>query len=320
MEKLFQGPGRLACIFAAAVTGLSFGQGAAAMGVALAQPAIATPVAAELTGPAKDIELYLDEFFERFSALSKSRRTAKNSRAMIPLLRYTKSEYERSPVAGPSVRASNSAVGLIAKLWIHGPKSWTITELEMTGESAFAKVYFQSVDEARPDPIPFGFKFLRSGTRWKIGGYVDLRSLAGDHGNWHDLIVAGNSSSPEAVFTAYMDKIEEFYTPRKAKESMKIAPQVQESLSPMWLPTEDATKSLSRAMMTFSQLQPRNWQFVSSDFIDENSELVIQASAGNPVMRRNLGMAAMMGSGMKFTLERIDEEWLLKSYGRSREN
>ncbi len=277
-----------------------------------------SPVAIVLDGPAKDIELYLDGFFDRFSQLSQTRRAGTNKRAMIPLLRHARAGYERSPAINTGSRVGNSAAGLISKLWMHGPKSWTITELDMVDDFAFAKVYFRSVDETRPDPIPFGFKFWKVGSRWKIGGYIDLRSLAGNHDGWHDLIVSGDEKSPEAVFAAYMDKIEQFYTPKKARESMQLAPQVQEKLSPMWLPTEDATASLSKAMMTFSQLQPRNWQFVSSDYIDENSELVIQASAGNPVMRRNLGMAAMMGSGMKFTLERIDEEWLLKSYGRDR--
>ncbi len=271
----------------------------------------------ELTGPASDIEQFLDDFFDRFSTYSKGRRANVNSRAMIPLLRHTKGAYQSSPAARRA-NPSDSAAGLIAKLWIHGPKSWTITEFDWVGDSAFAKVYFKSVDESRPDPIPFGFKFLKSGSRWKIGGYVDLRSLSGNHDGWHDLIIEGNTSSPEVVFTTYMDKIEQFYSPKKAKESMQLAPQVQENLAPLWLPTEDATKSLGRAMMTFSQLQPRNWQFVSSDYVEENSELVIQASAGNPVMRRNLGMAAMMGSGMKFTLERVGDEWLLKSYGRDR--
>lgn len=274
----------------------------------------------ELTGPTKDIEIFLDDFFDQFSKLSQARRGSANPRAMIPLLRHTKAKYERTPVSGRSTNPGESATGLIAKLWMHGPKTWTITEMKLVGDSAFAKVYFQSVDEARPDPIPFGFRFLKMGTNWKIGGYIDLRSLPGDFGNWQDLIVTGLDSSPEAVFTAYMDKIEEYYTPQKAAESIELAPQVQESLSPMWLPTEEATRSLGQAMMTFSQLQPRNWQFVSSDYVEENSELVIQASAGNPVMRRNLTMAAMMGSGMKFTLEQIDGEWLLKSYGRSRNN
>lgn len=280
------------------------------------QPAAASQ--ASLTGPVKEIEAFFDSFFTRFSNLSKDRRGAKKERAMIPLLRHTKAKYDRSPAAKVAKKPVDPAMGLISKLWMHGPKSWTITELEMTGDGAFAKVYFDSVDENRTDPIPFGFKFHNSGKKWKIAGYIDLRSVIDGSGNWHDLIVTGNDASPEAVFSAYMDKIEFYYTPKKAKESMQLTPQVQESLSPLWLPTEDATKSLTRAMMTFSQLQPRNWRIVTSDFVEENSELVIQASAGNPVMRRNASMAAMMGSGLKFTLERGEEEWLLKSYGRSR--
>lgn len=273
---------------------------------------------APLTGPVKEIEAFFDSFFTRFSSLTKDRRGAKKERAMIPLLRHTKAKYARSPATKIAEKPVDPSMGLISKLWMHGPKSWTITELEMTGDGAFAKVYFDSVDENRTDPIPFGFKFDNSGRDWKIAGYVDLRSVIDGGGDWHELIVTGNDTSPEAVFSAYMDKIEYYYTPKKAKESMQITPQVQESLSPLWLPTEDATKSLSRAMMTFSQLQPRNWNLISSDFVDGNSELVIQASAGNPVMRRNASMAAMMGSGLKFTLERGEEEWLLKSYGRSR--
>ena len=272
----------------------------------------------ELTGPAKDIEVFLDSFFERFSSLSEGRRTAENSRAMVPLLRHTRSKYEQSPASARGENPLDSARGLIAKLWLHGPKNWVITELDLLEDSAFAKVYFVSVDETRPDPIPFGFKFLRAGQRWKIGGYLDLRSMGGEHDGWQNLVLTGDSSSPEAVFTTYMDKIETYYSPRNAKESMQLAPQVEENLSPMWVPTEDASQSLGRSMMTFSHLQPRNWHFVSSDYVDENSELVIQASAGNPVMRRNLGMASLMGSGMKFTLEQVDGEWLLKSYGRSK--
>ena len=276
--------------------------------------AVSTPP----TGSAKEIEVFFDSFFTRFSDLTKARRGAKKARAMIPLLRHTKAKYDRSPATRVAKKPVDPAMGLISKLWMHGPKSWAITEIEMTEDGAFAKVFFQSVDEARTDPIPFGFKFQKSGKKWKIGGYVDLRSVINANGDWHDLIVSGHKASPEAVFAAYMDKIKHYYTPKKAKESMQLSPKVQESLSPLWLPTADATKSLTRAMMTFSQLQPRNWQLVSSDFIDENSELVIQASAGNPVMRKNASMAAMMGSGLKFTLERGEEEWLLKSYGRSR--
>jgi len=281
-----------------------------------ARPAVAAP--APLTGPALEIEAFFDSFFTRFSDLTKARRGANQAKAMIPLLRHTKAKYDRSPATKVAKRPVDPAMNLISKLWMHGPKSWTISEIELTQDGAFAKVYFHSIDETRPDPIPFGFKFQKVRKNWKIGGYVDLRSVINETGNWQDLIVTGNAEGPEAVFAAYMDKIKHYYTPKKAKESMQLAPQVQESLSPMWLPTEDATKSLSRAMMAFSQLQPRNWQLVSSDFLDENSELVIQASAGNPVMRRNASMAAMMGSGLKFTLERGEDEWLLKSYGRSR--
>ncbi len=282
--------------------------------IGAAQPAVAAP--APLTGPALEIEAFLDSFFTRFSDLTKARRSSNQAKAMIPLLRHTKAKYDRSPAAKVAKRPVDPAMSLISKLWMHGPKSWTISEIEMTQDGAFAKVYFHSVNESRPDPIPFGFKFQKVRKNWKIGGYVDLRSVINETGNWHDLIVTGNAESPEAVFAAYMDKIKHYYTPKKAKESMHLAPQVQESLSSMWLPTEDATKSLTRAMMAFSQLQPRNWQLMSSDFLDENSELVIQASAGNPAMRRNASMAAMMGSGLKFTLERGEEEWLLKSYSR----
>lgn len=304
--------GKEAAKFSAAILVLAFLSGA----TGVAQPVAASQ--APLTGPAKEIEAFFDSFFTRFSDLSKDRRGAKKERAMIPLLRHTKAKYDRSPATKIAERPVDPAMGLISKLWMHGPKSWTITELEMTGDGAFAKVFFESVDENRIDPIPFGFKFHNAARGWKIAGYVDLRSVINENGNWHDLIVVGHDDSPEAVFSAYMDKIEFYYTPKKAKESMQLTPQVQESLSPMWLPTEDATKALGRAMMAFSQLQPRNWTMVSSDFIGENSELVIQASAGNPVMRRNASMAAMMGSGLKFTLERGEEEWLLKSYGRSR--
>lgn len=284
-----------------------------------ASPAVAQSIQGlKLTGPAKDIEVFLDGFFERFSNLSEKRRSVENNRAMVPLLRHTRAKYEQSPAAARGANPLDSARGLIAKLWLHGPKSWVITELDMLEDTAFAKVYFVSVDEARPDPIPFGFKFLRAGKRWKIGGYLDLRSMGGEHEGWQNLVLTGDSTSPEAVFTAYMDKIETYYSPKKAKESMQLAPQVEENLSPMWMPTEDASQSLGRSMMTFSQLQPRNWNFVSSDYVEENSELVIQATAGNPVMRRNLGMASLMGSGMKFTLEQVDGEWLLKSYGRSK--
>lgn len=291
------------------------------LGLALtpAAPSVAQSLTGlKLTGPAKDIEVFLDGFFERFSTLSESRRTVENNRAMVPLLRHTRAKYEQSPASARNSNPLDSARGLIAKLWLHGPKSWVITELDMLDDSAFAKVYFVSVDESRPDPIPFGFKFLRSGKRWKIGGYLDLRSMGGEHEGWQNLVLTGDSSSPEAVFTSYMDKIETYYSPKNAKESMQLAPQVEEKLSTMWMPTEGASQSLGRSMMTFSQLQPRNWSFVSSDYVDANSELVIQASAGNPVMRRNLGMASLMGSGMKFTLEQVDGEWLLKSYGRSK--
>lgn len=271
----------------------------------------------QLTGPSKDIELFLDDFFARFSELSEKRRSGTSPRAMIPLLRHAKATYARSPAARRADDSIDSAKGLIAKLWIHGPKTWTITELDWLEDSAFAKVWFQSVAENRTDPIPFGFKFLKAGEKWKIAGYLDLRGIDTEQVNWQSLIVTGDENSPEAVFTNYMDQIEQYYSPKKAKESMQLAPQVQQKLAPMWLPTEDATKSLGRSMMTFSQLQPRNWQFVSSDYVEADSELVIQATAGNPVMRRNMGMATMMGSGMKFTLERVGEEWRLKSYGRS---
>ena len=271
----------------------------------------------QLTGPAKDIEVYLDQFFERFSELSEKRRSGTNPRAMIPLLRHAKSQYEQSPAAARMSNPIDSAKGLVAKLWLHGPKTWAITELDYLGDSAFAKVWFQSIEEGRSDPIPFGFKFLKAGQRWKIAGYLDLRGLGVQEDNWQNLMVTGEENSPELVFTSYMDQIEDLYSPKKAKESMQLAPQVQQKLAPMWLPTEDATKSLGRSMMTFSQLQPRNWQFVSSDYVQSDSELVIQATAGNPVMRRNMGMATMMGSGMKFTLERVGDEWRLKSYGRS---
>ena len=271
----------------------------------------------QLTGPSKDIEIFLDGFFARFSELSEKRRSGTSPRAMVPLLRHAKSTYERSPVASRAEDPIDSAKGLVAKLWIHGPKTWTITELDWQKDSAFAKVWFQSVADNRPDPIPFGFKFLKAGQNWKIAGYLDLRGIDTESINWQSLIVTGNENSPEMVFTNYMDQIEQYYSPKKAKESMQLAPQVQQKLAPMWLPTEDASKSLGRSMMTFSQLQPRNWQFVSSDYVESDSELVIQATAGNPVMRRNMGMATMMGSGMKFTLERVGDEWRLKSYGRS---
>ena len=285
-------------------------------GASAAEAQTLTPIVA--AGPAEqELEVFLDEFFTQFSDLSAKRRSNPQGRAMIPLTRLAKSKVERSPAMRGVPRALDPSASVIAKLWLHGPKEWTVTEMDVEGDSAFAKVYFLSIMAGRPEPIPFGFRFSKSGQRWKINGFVDLRSVPQQDGNWHELIVSAVKESPEASFTAYMDEIERYYTPRKAKESMQIAPQVQESLSPMWLATENATKSLSRSMMTFSQIQPRNWQFVSSDFDGEDAELVIKASAGNPVMRQNLGMAAMMSSGLMFTLERGEGGWLLKDYGRS---
>lgn len=272
----------------------------------------------QLTGPAADIEVFLDDFFTRFSKHSEKRRASTEDRAMIPLLRHTKSNYETSPAAGKKNLPFDPTIGIISKLWIHGPKSWRITEMQVIGDTAFAKVFFESVKSGRSDPIPFGFQFMKMGERWKIAGYLDLRSVPDDGANWHNLMVVEEVNSPEVMFTTYMDQIERYYAPNKAQESMKITPQVEENLSPLWLATEEASKSSSRAIMTFSQLQPRNWQFVSSDFVNENAELIIKASAGNPTMRRNLGMAAMMGSGLKFTLEKVEDEWLLKEYSRSR--
>ena len=117
----------------------------------------------QLTGPSKDIEIFLDGFFfARFSELSEKRRSGTSPRAMVPLLRHAKSTYERSPVASRAEDPIDSAKGLVAKLWIHGPKTWTITELDWQKDSAFAKVWFQSVADNRPDPIPFGFKIPES--------------------------------------------------------------------------------------------------------------------------------------------------------------
>lgn len=285
------------------------------LGFCLLEP-VHAPVAAQDAGDAQ-LEAFLDDFFARFSKLSAQRRANPEGRAMIPLMRLTRSSVERSPARRRDTVTLDPSQKLIAKLWLHGPKEWTVTEMSTTGETAFAKVFFRSVMAGRPDPIPFGIKFRRAGASWKISGFVDLRSVPEQDSDWHELIVTASATSPEAAFTAYMDEIEQYYSPRRAEESLQLAPQVQEDLAPMWLPTEDATKSLSRSMLTFSQIQPRNWKFVSSDIVGEDAQLVIEASSGNPVMRRNLGMAKMMGSGLMFTLERIEEDWLLKDYGRA---
>jgi hypothetical protein len=270
-----------------------------------------------LVGPGAEVEKFMDEFFTDFASFSKHRRADSKGKAMIPLLRLTKSNYEMSNLASESVLGDPS-LALIAKLWIHGPRSWEISDMNVVGDTAYARVAFQTVQSGRSDPIPFGLKFLKVGAKWKINGFVDLRSVSITGNDWYDLIVESHQYSPEAFFTAYMDKIATFYSPKKARRSIELAPQIEANLAPLWLQTPDASKSSSRAMMTFSQLQPRNWQFVSSDYVDENAELIIKASAGNPAMRRNLGMAAMMGNGLKFTMERVETDWLLKSYGRVR--
>ncbi|WP_262695774.1 hypothetical protein [Kordiimonas aquimaris] len=276
------------------------------------------PVAVQLTGPAAEVEVFMNGFFERFAKFSKARRGSSQDRAMIPLLRHTKSNFDSTPAIATKDVPVDPSLGLISKLWIHGPESWQIAEMEVEGNTAYAKVFFQSIQSGRPDPIPFGLKFYRAQNDWKIVGYVDMRAVPSEGLAWQQLFVVKNDVSPEAVFSDYMEKIEHYYAPSKARESMKITPQVQQNLSPLWAPTQDALKSSSRAIMAFSQIQPRNWQFVSSDLVDENAELVIKASAGNPVMRRNMGMAAMMGSGLKFTLEKAEERWLLMKYSRAR--
>lgn len=276
-----------------------------------------TPMA--LQGDAAQISAYMNDFLKRFSNISEQRRGKAGQRAMIPLLRHTKANYERTPgVRAEGAVEIDPTMAIIAKLWMHGPKSWEIKDISVVGNEAYALVDFQSIKAGRPEPIPFGFRFFKKKKDWKINGFVDLRQNEGEAGSWQNLIVEKEVSSPEAVFTKYMGKIAHYYSPAKAKESMQLAPQIKQELSPWWLPKEDAEKAMSVSLMTFSQLQPRNWQFVSSDYVEENAELVIKASAGNPVMRRNLGMASMMGSGLKFTLERIEDEWLLKEYGRDR--
>lgn len=299
-----------------AFSGMAFGFSVASSAVNDDVPELAEKKVT-LVGPAAEVEKFMDEFFTDFAQFSKRRRANDEGRAMIPLLRLTKSNYEMSSHAEESALGDPS-LALIAKLWIHGPRAWEISDMQVIGDTAFAKVSFQTVQSGRPAPIPFGLKFLKVSGDWKINGFIDLRSVSVAGNDWYDLTVERHTDSPEAFFTSYMDKIEEFYSPKQAKKSMEMAPQIEVDLAPLWLPTEDSSKSLSRAMMTFSQLQPRNWQFVSSDYVEENAELVIKASSGNPVMRRNLGMAAMMGSGLKFTLERVEEDWLLKSYGRAR--
>lgn len=276
------------------------------------------PAQLQFTGSAAEVETFMNEFFGRFAEISKKRRASSNGRAMIPLLRHTKSNFETSPSLVPSDAPVDPSLGLISKLWIHGPKSWQIAEMEVVDNMAYAKVFFKSVQSGRPEPIPFGLQFARTRNDWKIVGYVDMRAVPPEGADWQQLFVVKNEASPEAVFVNYMEKIEHYYAPARARDSMKITPQVKQTLSPLWSPTETADKSSSRAIMAFSQIQPRNWQFVTSDLLNEDAELVIKASAGNPVMRRNMGMAAMMGSGLKFTLEKAETGWLLKEYGRSR--
>lgn len=285
-----------------------------------ADAATNVPSQPQFTGSAGEVEVFMNEFFSRFADISKKRRASSNDRAMIPLLRHTKSNFETSPALVPADAPVDPSLGLISKLWTHGPASWQIAEMVVEENTAYAKVFFKSVQSGRPDPIPFGLKFAKMRNDWKIVGYVDMRAVAPEGHDWQQLFIVKNDISPEAVFADYMEKIEHYYAPSRARESMKITPQVKETLSPLWAPTETAEKSSSRAIMAFSQIQPRNWQFVTSDLVNEDAELVIKASAGNPVMRRNMGMAAMMGSGLKFTLEKSDAKWLLKEYGRSRDN
>lgn len=292
--------------------------------IALTAPTVSastsTPAAATLQGDAAQISEYMNKFLERFSSISEQRRGKAGQRAMIPLLRHTKSNYARTPAQKAEGAVDmDPTLAIIAKLWMHGPKSWDIKDITIQGNEAYALVDFQSIKAGRPEPIPFGFRFAKVRKEWKINGFVDLRETD-DAGNVQNLIVQRTVSSPEAVFTKYMGKIEEYYSPQNAKKSIQLAPQIKQELAPWWLPKDDAEQSMSVSLMTFSQLQPRNWQFVSSDFVEENAELVIKASAGNPVMRRNLGMATMMGSGLKFTLERMEDEWLLKEYGRDRKS
>lgn len=292
--------------------------GAVAMPLSSASASTSTPTAVAFQGDAAQVSDYMNKFLERFSSISEQRRGKAGQRAMIPLLRHTKSNYERTPVRKAEGAVDmDPTLAIIAKLWMHGPESWNIKDITIDGDQAYALVDFQSIQAGRPEPIPFGFRFTKVNKEWKINGFVDLRET-NDASDVQNLIVQRAVSSPEAVFTKYMGKIEEYYSPQNAQKSMQIAPQIKQELAPWWLPKDDAEQSMSVSLMTFSQLQPRNWQFVSSDFVEENAELVIKASAGNPVMRRNLGMATMMGSGLKFTLERMEDEWLLKEYGRDR--
>ncbi|MBL4788711.1 MAG: hypothetical protein JKY60_06570 [Kordiimonadaceae bacterium] len=129
---------------------------------------------AEDAAAANEVRAFIDGYFTRFAELTALMRENDDS-VGLKLVHHTRANFVRSTEASIRRTGTVPEVDIIAKLMLHGPKSWDVKDLRVAGDVARATILFSSIRERQSEPIPFSFRFIRAEGKWLVLRAKDLR-------------------------------------------------------------------------------------------------------------------------------------------------
>lgn len=225
---------------------------------------------AQAQTPEEDLKAFIDDFFTEFAGLTERIRSGDNAAGM-EMIRLTRQNFV-APKRG-AVRPSDKVpeADMMATLWPHGPKSWTVENVRVAGDVARADVTFMSVLAHQKDPIPYSMRFIRESDRWRILRAEDLRPEPEQKMPDEVTLPAEREvavkATPEATLDEYLRYLYDNKGPIDVKNPAKLYPaakKIGDEIAALWGKDPAARRARNEATAKILLMDLQAWEVVEA--------------------------------------------------------
>ena len=278
------------------------------------------PAPADDVDDAKEVRAFIDGYFTRFAELTALMRGNDDSIG-LKLVHHTRAHFVRSTEASIRRTGTVPEVDIVAKLMLHGPKSWDVKDLHVAGDVARATILFSSIRERQSGPIPFSFRFIRVEGKWLVLRAKDLRpkkivveidtALPADR-------VLSAASTPDETLKIYLDylvanvavvDIKNFAAARSAL--LKIA----DNVAVLWGEDPASRRGRNQATTKLLLQDIASWELVESGTEGTGWSATIAVTMGE---RNPLAGYLKTKPKVTFRAVRNGDVWLLSDFKHAR--
>ena len=279
---------------------------------------LATWVAADDHGDGEaEVRAFIEDFFTEFRSLNPMMQP-EDKKPMAVLTAHVVKNFTK--VSEENRRSGRvPPIDLVSALFIHGPKSWQIKDMKVSGDAARVDMLFQSAAKNGALDLPLSFRLIRDAEGWKFIRFINQQSKKKVVES-EPLPEQNATASAEVTVKTYLDFIVSAYSPSKVGAAQSRLADISKAGAPLWMDTRGARRASGQLQAQFSQIQPLDWKLIKADQSGGSAEVTAELLVGNKLMLGNPMMLKMFGGEtprLIFVLKKEGEVWKLAGFTRA---